>query len=143
MRRNLVAALLLAVPLSAPAAEVVLNDLKAQNATQLTKDELAALLPGAKVVSDYRGSTRRWKNDADGKFTANSDGRREATKIGKQITGHGTWHIGDNGTYCVMIEWPQRTENWCKYVFKAGDRYYGVKSLTDGAAEANAFTFTP
>jgi len=142
MIRIILTSILLLSPLMAQSGEVVLGDLRAQNATQLSKDELTQVLPGAKVYSDFRGSTRRWKNEANGKFVASSDGRREATKIGKQITGHGTWHIGDNGTYCVMIEWPKRTENWCKYIFKTADKYYGVKSLTDGAAEANAFTFS-
>lgn len=138
---QILVSILLLSPLVAQSGEVGLGDLKAQNATQLSRDELSQLLPGAKVFSDYRGSTRGWKNEASGKFVASSDGRREATKIGKQITGHGTWHIGDNGTYCVTIEWPKLTENWCKYIFKTGDSYYGVKSLSDGAAEANKFGF--
>ena len=70
---------------------------------------------------------------------ANSDARRDPTKIGKSATGQGSWHIGENGTWCVMIEWPKRTENWCMYLFRADTKYYGVKSVTNGAAEAWEF----
>ena len=141
MIRIILTSILLLSPLMAQSGDLVLGDLRARNATQLSKDELTELMPNAKVFSDSRGRTRRWKNEAGGKFVANSDGRRHTGALGKQNTGHGTWHVGDNGTYCVTIEWPKRTENWCKYIFKADDRYYGVKSLTDGGAEANEFGF--
>ena len=62
--------------------------------------------------------------------------------MGKQSAGQGSWHIGDNGTWCVMIEWPKRTENWCKYLLKADAKYFGVKSVTDGGAEAWEFEIT-
>ena len=53
-----------------------LNDLKAQGAIQVTKEELQALLPNAKVKSmSGAGSTRYWENSLDGKLVASSDTR--------------------------------------------------------------------
>lgn len=118
---------------------LVLNDLTGKGAVQLSKEELQGLLPGAKVVSYFKGSRRSWKNKADGTLLANSDVRRDIGKLGQQSTGKGSWHIGDNGTWCVMIEWPKRSENWCKYLFKADAKYYGVKSVANGGAEAWEF----
>lgn len=108
-----------------------LSDLKAQGATQLSTDELQALLPGAKVKSvNMKGSTRMWENAADGSLIASSDNRGllSAKKIS---TAHGSWQLGNNGTYCVFLEWPSTTEQWCRFIFKAGDKYYGVKSAAD------------
>jgi hypothetical protein len=139
MIRTFIAVTLLAATSIAAAGELVLNDVTGMGATQLSKEELQQLLPGAKVVSYYKGARRSWKNKADGTLVAGSDARRDPTKIGKQATGVGSWHIGDNGTWCVMIEWPKRTENWCKYLFRADAKYYGVKSLTSGTAEAWEF----
>ncbi|MFM1892163.1 MAG: hypothetical protein RLZ44_1240 [Pseudomonadota bacterium] len=139
--RNAFTLVLLAFPLVAPAAGLVLNDLKAQNARQLSKEELQELVPNANVVSHARGNRRTWKNKEGGKFIANTQTGRTGM-VGMQITGDGTWHIGDNGAYCVTIEWPKATENWCKYIFKTDGKYYGVKSLSDGAANADEFVFT-
>ncbi|MBK6974395.1 MAG: hypothetical protein IPH26_16100 [Sterolibacteriaceae bacterium] len=140
MLRFIIPCALFALPLLAQAENLHLSDLKSQNAVQLTADELKQLMPGAKVAhhSDA-GSLRRWTNEADGKFVASSDVHRDPGWVGKTKSsgGRGTWHIGDNATYCVAIEWPGRSENWCRYIFKAGDKYYGVKSLVDGAGIAS------
>lgn len=139
MIRTFIALAVLSATLAASAADLVLNDLTGRGATRLSNAEMQQLVPEAKVVSYYKGATRSWKNKADGTLVANSDVRRDPTKLGKQSTGKGSWHLADNGTWCVMIEWPQRTENWCMYLFRADDRYYGVKSVTSGTAEAWEF----
>lgn len=142
MRCSVLASVLLALPLAAQAGDLVLNDLKARG-VQLSVDELKQLMPGAKVVSYHEGgSIRHWKNEPDGKFVASSDVRRDPNRPGKVATAHGTWHVGDNGTYCVTLEWPRRTENWCRYMFKVDGKYYGVKSFEDGAAKAWEFEFS-
>lgn len=141
MRRSIYAAILLAFPVAVQAV-LVLNDLKAKNAVQMTADELKQLLPGAKVTSHSEaGGTRTWKNQPDGKLFASSDVQGQQ-KFGRVATAPGTWHVGDNGTYCVTLEWEKRTENWCRYMFKLNDKYYGVKSLADGAAKAQEFEFS-
>lgn len=140
MLRPIVISALLVLPLSAQAADLMLSDIKAQGGVQLSVEELKQLLTDAKVVSYYEESTRRWKNDADGKFVASGDARRHIS--GKSQTAQGTWHVGDNGTYCVTIEWPRRSESWCRYMFKVGDKYYGVKSVADGTSKAFEFEFS-
>ena len=141
--RLAVATVLLAFPLIVQAGELTLNDIKSQNPVQLSADDLKQLMPNAKVVSyTPAGSARLWKNEPDGKFIASSDVRRDPNRSGKGSQGQGTWHVGDNGTYCVTIEWPRRSENWCRYIFKAGDKYYGVKSVADGTVTAYEFEFS-
>lgn len=140
MLRSILASVLLALPMATQAGDLLLSDLKAQGGVQLSADELKQLMPNAKVVSYYEESTRRWKNDPDGKFVASGDARRHIS--GKSQTAQGTWHVGDNGTYCVTLEWPRRSESWCRYMFKVGDKYYGVKSIADGTSKAYEFEFS-
>ncbi|MBL8399214.1 MAG: hypothetical protein JNL84_13910 [Candidatus Accumulibacter sp.] len=117
-----------------------LSDLNAQGAIQLTKEQLQTLLPGAKVVSlTPTGSTRRWGNDADGTFIASSDARGSFGR--KASTAPGTWFLGDNASYCVQIEWKSHTEQWCRYIFKAGDKYFGVRSVSDLSSQAHELLF--
>ena len=142
MFRVLVVSVLLSISAAAPAADLVLNDIKAQNGVQLSADELKQLMPNAKVVSYTKdGSTRYWKNEPNGKFVASSDVRRDPTLPvkGKIANAQGKWHVGDNGTYCVSLEWPRRSESWCRYIFKVGEKYYGVKSVDDGTVAAHEF----
>jgi hypothetical protein len=144
LRSMLASVVLLAFPLAAQAESLLLNDLKSQNAVQLTADELKQLMPNAKVVSYYvegGTSTRRWTNEPDGKFVASSDTGRDMS-IRRSVSAQGTWHVGDNGTYCVTIDWRQRPENWCRYIFKVGEKYYGVKTVKDGATVAHEFEFS-
>ncbi len=109
----------------------VLRDLDAQGRVTLTKDELNQLLPNAKmsrVISN--GNTHFWKNDSDGSFIISSDNR---DKRGLTTTAQGKWHISDDGRYCVLIEWRVNpTEEWCRYVVRAGADYYTTKSDKTG-----------
>ncbi|MDP1652975.1 MAG: DUF995 domain-containing protein [Rhodocyclaceae bacterium] len=146
MLRSMLVSALLALPMAAQAEGLLLNDIKSQNGVQLTVDELKQLMPNAKVVSYQKeGSTRYWTNEPDGKFVASSDIRRDVglmMKGGARKSAQGTWHVGDNGTYCVTIDWGQRPENWCRYIFKVGGKYYGVKTVNDGATIAHEFEFS-
>ena len=141
MHRSILASVLLALPLAAQADALVLNDVKAQDGIQVSVDELKQLMPSAKVVNRTEGgSTRLWTNEPDGKFVASSDNK---TKPGaKPSTAQGTWHIGDNGTYCVTLEWRTASENWCRYLFKVGAKYYGVSSVASGTTKAHEFEFS-
>lgn len=142
MHRSILASVLFALPLAAQADALVLNDIKAQNGIQLSVDELKQLMPSAKVVNrSEAGSTRIWTNEPDGKFVASSD-NKGAKVAGKASTAQGTWHVGDNGTYCVTLEWRTASENWCRYLFKVGAKYYGVSSVTSGTTKAHEFEFS-
>jgi len=146
LRCMLAAVVLLAFPMASQAESLLLNDLKSRNGVQLSADELKQLMTNAKVVSySKEGSTRRCTNEPDGKFVASTDIGRDVglmMKGGATKSGQGTWHVGENGTYCVTIDWRQRSENWCRYIFKVGEKYYGVKTVNDGATVAHEFEFS-
>ena len=142
MRPNMLASMLLVVPVVVQADPLTLNDLKAQHATQLSADELKALMPGAKVSHlTAGGSTHYWTNEPGGQFVASSDNQASMGRSrGSQAPG--TWRVADNGTYCVTLEWRAATENWCRYIFKLGTKYYGVGALANDQAKAQEFEFS-
>lgn len=140
MRHFTFAPMLFVLSLSAQADALLLNDLKAQNGIQLSVEELQQLMPRAKVTSRTEGgSTRYWTNEPDREFVASSD---NGATTHRSSQAHGTWHIGDNGTYCVTLEWRTTSENWCRYLFKVGEKYYGVSSIASGTTKAHEFEFS-
>jgi hypothetical protein len=117
----------------ANAQVLTLADVKGKGAVQLSADDLKQLIPGAKVVSRTdAGSTRRWENKADGTFVASSDSSGKSGRA-RPSSGNGTWRVADGGTYCVDIQWNVAPEKWCRHIFKASDKYYGVGKLEDSA----------
>ena len=109
----------------------VLRDLDAQGRVTLSKDELSQLLPNAKMSRvNAKGNTHFWKNDSSGSFIISSDNR---DKQGHTSTAQGKWHISEDGRYCVLIEWKVNpTEEWCRYIVRAGSDYYATKSDKTG-----------
>lgn len=137
--RRVVFVVLFGISAAGNAQAASLADVRAQSAVQLSADELKQLMTGAKVVNrTSAGVTRRWENKADGTFIASSD---NAGKSRTPSTGHGTWRVADNGMFCVDIQWQMTPEKWCRYFFKAGDKYYGFFKLED-AAQASEFEFS-
>jgi len=119
---------------SALAEVATLGEIKARNAVLLSAAELVALLPDARIVQrTVTGSTRRWTNHASGSFVASSDGF--GLMMGGQYdggTGQGTWRIdAAQGMYCVTIQWIRLREDWCRYVFKQGVKYFAFDRLGD------------
>jgi hypothetical protein len=105
----------------------VLRDLDALGRVTLTKDELAQLLPNASMRRvSVSGNNQSWKNDSGGTFVISSDNKSMNLR---NSTASGKWHISDDGRYCVLIEWKRvETEEWCRYIVKAGNDYYSTKS---------------
>jgi len=135
---------LLLLALSAPAAAQVstLGDVKMKGGVRLSAQELRDLMPGATVVSRTQaGSTRHWQNRPDGTFTATSDGRGQSGGRNTYASGEGTWRVTDEGRLCVTIAWPRSPDDWCRYMFKLDDRYYGVGTLSNEST-ASEFEFT-
>jgi len=133
MLRLIVAIASLGLCSLAGAQITTLADVKAKNGVQLSAEELKQLMPGAKVVSRTQaGSTRTWTNGADGTFVASTDGRGFSGKT-SYATAQGTWRVGDNGRLCVTIKWNVAQDDWCRVMFKVGDKYYGVGRLDDNA----------
>jgi hypothetical protein len=116
---------------------VRLRDLSAQNAVKLAAPEVQALASGASVQTPGARGLRTWKNAPDGKLLASASG----TGLPRGGQGKGTWHVGDNGTYCVQIEWENRTEHWCRFIYRLGDKHYGVMSDSNPAAQALEMKF--
>jgi len=143
MLRAIVLAVAIGTSSFVAAQPVTLADVKAKNAVQISADELKQLMPGAKVVSRTNaGSTRNWDNNANGTFVASSDSKGSAGGRARPSSGNGTWKVGDKGTYCVTIQWGgMATEEWCRYIFKLSDRYYGFGRLED-SAQASEFEFS-
>jgi hypothetical protein len=55
-----------------------------------------------------------------------------AKVIGRTQAGS-TWRVADNGRLCVKINWNVSPDDWCRVMFKVGDKYYGVGRLDDNA----------
>jgi len=134
MFRLAIAATLFAVWSLASAQATNLGQLKAQNAVQVSADEMQQLIPGAKVVSlTIAGSTRRWTNKSDGTLSASSDGRGSTGGRGYASSAQGTWMLDEKGRWCVKIQWTGALDDWCRYLFKSGEKYYGFGRLDDSA----------
>jgi len=124
----------------------VLGDLDPLNPEKLSKEQLEQLLPGAKMkrVNASTGSTHFWTNEADGAFVISSDNRASlggGSLMGGNTSAPGKWHISPDGRYCVTIEWKKiPTEDWCRYVFKTSDGFYGSKSDRDRSAKVYRLT---
>lgn len=121
---------------AALAAGLVLavSPLQAEEAGQrMSRDELAALLPGAEVTHVSRaGSVRHWTNGPDGKFVASSDNRKFGSAMGSSsATASGAWRISDEGRYCVQIDWRREAENWCSYIVRGPDGSFYLGAVAD------------
>jgi len=109
-------------------------EVKARSGVRLSTADLKQLMPGAKVVSRTQaGSTRTWENKPDGTLTASSDGRGSFGGRNSYATANGTWRVTGEGRFCVTIKWPVNPDDWCRYMFKVGDKYYAVSRLDDTA----------
>jgi len=138
---NFVVCAMLLLPAAGIAQEMTMADLK--NPQKLTGEELRQLLTGAKVKHLTRhGSARYWYNEPDGKFTASSDSQGyKGRPTTSPTSGAGSWHISPIDQYCVTIEWRTTAENWCVFIFKSGDKFYGAAKQGDPSARAVAFEF--
>jgi hypothetical protein len=141
MFRIIAAALALGLCTDAAAQITTYVDVKAKNGVQLATADLKQLMPGAKVISRTQaGSTRTWENKPDGTLSASTDGRGVSGGRNAYTQSSGIWRVSDEGRYCVKIPWPRSPDDWCFYMFKVGDKYYGVSRLDD-SANANEFEF--
>jgi Protein of unknown function (DUF995) len=122
---------LLATSLAHGEPAVVVRDLEALSPVTLTKDELQALLPNAKMGrTAANGNEHLWTNETGGRFIISTNNR---ARMGKPTTAPGTWQISDDGRYCVLIEWRGvDTEEWCRFIVKTSDGYYAARSTKTG-----------
>jgi hypothetical protein len=110
-----------------------LAELKAKGARLLTKADVEKLATGAAVENRAgTASVRYWKNAADGTFVASSTNVGPAG-VNRPTQGQGTWKVDDDGRFCVNIEWPRSTENWCRGVYEVTGSTYTVSGTSDQA----------
>ncbi|HEX7271854.1 MAG TPA: hypothetical protein VF420_06870 [Casimicrobiaceae bacterium] len=127
----------------AQADAVSLAEIKAHNGTPLSAEELQQLMPGAKVINRApNGSTRSWTNNPNGSLVASSDSRGiSSTGSTRPHSAEGSWRI-ENGAYCVKLQWPTNEEQWCRRMYRVGDKYYGVPArAADDSARGWEFEF--
>lgn len=118
---------------AAQGAPLTLRDIADKKPRKLSKEEVTALIPGAKMSRiSQRGNQHFWTNGAGGSFIASSDNQgpgMDPRVAGRPTTAPGKWHISDDGRYCILIEWRGvPTEEWCRFVFEASDGYYVARS---------------
>jgi Protein of unknown function (DUF995) len=146
MHRPLIAAALLcfAAIAAAQGQEPTLRDIESKSPRKLTKDEVSALMTGARIVRiTARGNRHDWTNEKSGSFVASSDNRGAGALVhsqGRPSTAQGKWHLSDDGRYCVLIEWRGAgNEEWCRYVLITSDGYYWVRSDNLGTEKVYKF----
>lgn len=120
---------------------MVLRDLDAIGRVTLSREELSRLLPNAKMSRvTAKGNSHYWKNELDGNFIISSD---NSDKRGRGSTAQGKWHMSEDGRYCVLIEWKATpTEEWCRFIVKAGADYYSTKSDSIGTEKVYKLTIS-
>ena len=129
-----VGALTWAVQARSQQAEV-LRDLESKDPHPLTIDEVKALMPGAKVSRVGRsGTTVYWVDEEGGSMIVNSDNKGYGNV--RPSTARGKWNITDDGRYCVLIEFNRaEPEQWCRFLIKTSEGYYGTTSTAVGTAK--------
>jgi hypothetical protein len=134
MFRTVIAMFALGLCSGAMAQITTYADVKANGGVKLSGADLNDLLPGAKVVSRTQaGSTRTWQNKLNGTLSASTDGRGFAGGKNNYATAEGTWKVNENGRWCVSIKWPVSADDWCRVMYKVGNKYCGVGRLDDAA----------
>lgn len=103
---------------------------------KLSKEELEQLIPGTKAAYVIKqGSTHRWINEPDGKFVASTDAKAINATGATGSSARGTWHISDEGKYCISIDWKREAENWCRFVYRTADNAYYMTNTDTPNAE--------
>ena len=123
------AVLFMSLAQAQPAA--VVRDLEALSPVTLTKEQLQALMPNAKISRTVaNGNQHIWTNEPGHKFIISTT---NMARGGKPTSTSGTWQISNDGRFCVLIEWRTvETEDWCRFVIKTTDGYYATKSARAG-----------
>lgn len=102
-----------------------LRDVLAQQHERLGGDALRKLLAGRRIHKE----NQEWflTLDLGERNLLGATGRR---KDGRgEMTGAGKWYVTRKGKLCLELTARDVDENWCRYVFRAGEAYYVVKDL--------------
>jgi hypothetical protein len=123
-------------------AQEVLRDLESKDPHTLSVDEVKSFMPGARVSRlGQTGNTVFWTNESDGSLIATSDNRSYGSVRSSQS--HGKWNITDDGRYCVFIDYQRvQPEQWCRFIIKTSDGFYGASSTSNGAQKVYKLDIT-
>lgn len=126
--RGLPPILAVCVPLGVCAqAPGTLAELQPLSPVVLTRDDLLALLPGARMrrVND-KGNTHHWVNETGGEMVVSSDNRSE----GRPSTAAARWHIDELGRYCLSVRWKRGPEEQsCRHLVRTTQGYFSVEAV--------------
>jgi hypothetical protein len=124
------AGLVLALCGAVYAEEPTLGALKAQGVEPLSKDEVMALLSGARLTRQLERGELHINTLKDGSI--NADYQAISRNTG-QLRGYGSWKINDDGKYCVEIKWNRAFDNvsGCRRMYKVREDYYSAASDSD------------
>lgn len=137
VRKLVVVAAIAIAATSVQAADVTVAAVKTAGGKELSGAELTALLPGKTARRTSDRFDQSWVHDQGGKIRASSV---EKTGYMHNRSGSGSWQVNDQGQYCLQIEWPRLSWNWCRYIYQVGDDYFGFDSKADNAASKIKFT---
>ena len=120
---GLLLALFMATGLAQDAAVGSVAELRQAGGSQLSAAETKQLLTGATVESTSGvGRKRGFDNSARGTLYATSEGGSGAVTKAVRVTGD--WSVREDGAYCVKVPWRAEAEEWCRFVFRLGNRYF-------------------
>lgn len=108
------------------------DELKSKGATVVAKDDLAALLKGANVRYERAQGPRQITLNADGSFVGSQQRTRGGGRGGSNVTGN--WRIAEDGRWCGTTVVRGHGEDYCRTVWKLGDKYYFSGETEPGLA---------
>ena len=121
---------------AAPDGRPRLKDILAKDASHLSRDELAQLLPGKRMEKESDDWFLTMALEPGG--TARATGQRKDGKA--KMKGDGKWYVTKKGKMCVEVKAGGADETWCRHVFRAGDNYY--YATKDRRPDRVAYRFT-
>lgn len=111
-----------------------------QGVVRLSAQELRGIAEGAKVsIVSVDRFFQQWENESGGKLAAST--RNLNANNPRLGYGNGTWRIEDDGRYCVEIAWARSSMNWCRHIFRSGDKLYSSAESTNPNGKAYEIEF--
>lgn len=104
---------------TAAAQETTLEALEARGARKLDGAAVRSLLVSRTIDVGTGTDAKSWETLANGTLAGGLDGKN------RQRTHSGVWRMDDD-RYCVVMDWGQSTDQWCRSVWKAGEALYFV-----------------
>jgi hypothetical protein len=119
---------------------MTLATLTNQGAQALGKDALQTQIAGRTLYTHTLSGNTEWTNFSSGRVTGQI---HESLNDNMGWYGLGTWHISDDGKYCVDIAWQKYPDaHWCRAVYQVGSRLY-IPEQESGDTVLMSFTTVP